>query len=333
MASSEVRTDTEKPATEPAVPAAATRRPLLTAMSVLVAGLFGIWVIGQCVFDLTWYTALCFYIPSPVVGAALLLQSSWLLGRQRQRSAAVFALLAAFPLGFTVLVENQWAAPRNTAETENLPHMRLVHWNTWYGERGWDPVMDRLRSLKADIYVLSESARGYDVEAAAKSFGPEFHVLRFEDMAVFARGELVVHERLPIGRHGWARLIDWKSPAGLMRILAVDFPSHPRTHRAPLLAELRRQIEQWQPDFVVGDMNAPRRSPGLRDLPAGYRHTYLSSGSGWSYTWPVICPLWAIDQCIAGRRVHPLHYELQSTTVSDHRLQLCDFAFATDEKP
>lgn len=304
------------------------RRPFLAMMTVLAAGLFLVWGIGQCLRDFTWYTALCFYVPSPFVGVAMLLQCGWLRWRHRSRTAAILLLLALFPLGFVALSENQWSAPQRAAPEAGQPRLRIVHWNTWYAQRGWEPVLQRLEALQADIYILSEAPRGFNLESAARTLGPAYVARRFEDMAVFARGDINVHERHSIGRHGWSRLLDWNSPGGLLRILAVDFPSHPRTHRAPLLQELRRQMERLQPDLVVGDLNAPRCSPGLRELPAGYQHAYVAAGSGWSYSWPVICPLWAIDQCIAGPRITPLHYELQSTLSSDHRLQLCDFAFA-----
>lgn len=307
-------------------PAADRRRPILVGWAWILILAFALWSAGQVLRDLTWYTALCFYIPSPLMAFALLWQSIWLHRRDRKRLAGVLVVLALFPLAFSAVIENQWVATPPPAAAENLPHVRLVHWNVWYARRGWEPILQRLAGLHADIYVLSEAPKSLDVSAVVAALGPEYTVQRFEDMAILARGELHVHERRPIGRHGWGRLVDWNSSAGPLRLLAADFPSHPRTHRARLLAELERQIVQQQPDMVVGDFNAPRRSPGLMTLPEGYRHAYLTAGSGWSYTWPVFCPLWAIDQCIAGPRAIPLHYELQSTLLSDHRLQVCDFA-------
>jgi endonuclease/exonuclease/phosphatase (EEP) superfamily protein YafD len=301
------------------------RRPILVGGAWILILAFVLWSVGQVLRDVTWYTALCFYIPSPLLAFALLWQTCWLMRCNRKRLAGVLGVLALFPLSFTVAIENQWAAPAAPTVAADLPRLRLVHWNVWYARRGWEPILRQLAELHADIYVLSEAPRTLDVSEAVAALGPDFTVQRFEDMAILARGELHVHERRPIGRHGWGRLVDWDSPAGRFRLLTADFPSHPRTHRAPLLAELERQIVQQQPDMIVGDFNAPRRSPGLMKLPDGYRHAYLTAGSGWSYTWPIFCPLWAIDQCIAGPRATPLHYELQSTSLSDHRLQVCDF--------
>lgn len=75
----------------------------------------------------------------------------------------------------------------------------------------------------------------------------------------------------------------------------------------------------------VGDFNAPRRSLAFSQLPTGFRHAYDAAGAGWSYTWPVPVSFLAIDQCIIGPRLKLVHYELQSTWMSDHRLQVVDF--------
>src|SRR5262249_21619073 len=102
-------------------------------------------------------------------------------------------------------------------------------------------------------------------------------------------------------------------------------PSSLAIERAPLLARVRGLIEEGRPDLVVGDFNAPRRSLGLSELPDGYAHAYDAAGTGWSYSWPVPIPLWAIDQCVVGPRVEALRYDLRSTAASDHRLQRLEF--------
>lgn len=326
------------PPNEAAAPLAgpSPQRPLLRriAGSVLFFGWI-LWCYGQVRRDETWLTALCFYIPSPLLAAGLMGQAIWEWRARSRRLASFWCLLAGFPLLFTCYLENQWEPPPRSSlrGTSSPQQARLVHWNVWYARRGWPAVAAHLRNLQAQIYVLSEAPRELDLPAEARRFGPNFTGLRFEDMVIFANGTVAVHERLGIGRHGWGRIVEWQPPAepqgnpAAVRLLAVDFPSHPRTHRAPLLAELRTLIEEHRPDLVVGDLNSPRRSPGLQNLPAGYRHAYEEAGAGWSYTWPVFCPVWAIDQCLLGPGFQAVHYELQSTVNSDHRLQVCDFEY------
>jgi len=95
--------------------------------------------------------------------------------------------------------------------------------------------------------------------------------------------------------------------------------------RDPLLRRMRALMESERPDLVAGDFNAPRRSRALWPLPPGYSHAYLAAGRGWSYTWPVPCPLYALDQCIVSSAIRPLRYDLAADPASDHRIQLMEF--------
>jgi len=97
--------------------------------------------------------------------------------------------------------------------------------------------------------------------------------------------------------------------------------------RDPVLREINALIEQHQPDLVIGDFNAPRRSWGLSQLPDGYRHAFDTVGRGCGYTWPSFAPMLAIDQCVTGPRIAPVNYELRTTLASDHRLQVFDGAW------
>jgi endonuclease/exonuclease/phosphatase family metal-dependent hydrolase len=93
-----------------------------------------------------------------------------------------------------------------------------------------------------------------------------------------------------------------------------------------LLRRVTDVVVECRPDIIVGDFNAPRRSRALCPLPEGFSHAYDDAGCGWSYTWPVPCPVLAIDQCITGSRVKALKYDLGVSRHSDHRMQILDFA-------
>jgi endonuclease/exonuclease/phosphatase (EEP) superfamily protein YafD len=145
-------------------------------------------------------------------------------------------------------------------------------------------------------------------------------------MAAFARGTLRSDGWLVRSREARSLLLEWDGPACPLKFLAADFTSRLEVHRDPQMRRLVAWIADLRPDLVAGDFNAPRRSLALSRLPPGYRHAYESAGSGWSYTWPVPVPVYAIDQWIHGPEVTPLDYRLESTTASDHRLQVFDFA-------
>jgi len=107
----------------------------------------------------------------------------------------------------------------------------------------------------------------------------------------------------------------------------VNVISSPRVPRDPLLQRIVAMIESHDPDLVLGDFNSPRRSRALARLPAGFRHAYDASGTGWSSTWPARLPLLAIDQTIVGPRLAVRGYRLQTTRISDHRLQVTELDF------
>jgi vancomycin resistance protein VanJ len=298
------------------------RRTLARAGWLVPPVIFLVWLIGQFLRDRWWLSGLCFYFPS-FVAAATLAAMSVMAWRWRTRRVAVVALLLSLaPMLCVGLVENQWRKPpaANTRE-----QFRLVHWNVFYGGLGWSGVRANLRDADADFYLLSEVPGSEPLEAFLEDLGPEFVGEHLASMAVLARGEVRV-ERVP-SRSGrvTAFHIHWNCDGEAMSILAVDLPSSLVIARDPLLKEVRDIMVKTRPDIVVGDFNAPRRSEALADFPPGYRHAYDEVGAGWSYTWPVPAPLWAIDQCIVGPRVAPVDYQLRSTTASDHRMQVLTF--------
>lgn len=285
-----------------------------------VAG-FCAWVIGQLWRDSCWLTGICFYLPSPLLAGALAVAGlvAW---RSARRWALLLLLLASGPLAFVANVENRWTSPR-VEPGEGTPR-RLVHWNVFDGQLGWAGILARLQDCHADAYVLSEVTGDLDLTDAAASFGPGYTSLRLGNLAMIARGSLTERQQRSQGA-GKACLVDWQLGGDRWSVLIVDLPSSIWIARRPLLEWIVGTIAELQPDLIVGDFNAPRRSAALSELPAGYRHAYDLAGAGWSSTWPVPAPAWAIDQCIVSARLQPLRYELHSTAVSDHRLQVLDF--------
>jgi vancomycin resistance protein VanJ len=197
------------------------------------------------------------------------------------------------------------------------------------GRLGWESVVDRIRALDPDIVILSEVPGTRNADELGTAFGPDFRAVKMSSVKVAARGKVALGKDKMRGP-GKSYLVHVQLRQGALSILVVDLPSDPLRPRAPGLRTVVEEMEQYDPDLVVGDFNAPRDSNRLSNLPAGFRHAYWEIGSGWSYTWPVPLPLWALDQCIVGRRVRPLHYELDATLLSDHRMQILDFRFGDD---
>jgi len=282
------------------------------------------WAVGQHVRDEFWLSALCFYLPSPLV-AILLLGIAGAAARWGCRRTAVAAALWALAPALSVaVIENHWTSPAPPKSTGCS--LRLVHWNVARGRLGPTRVTDRLAATEADAYVVSEASGVQALLAFAHRLGGEFTLVRIWGLAFLARGKLGIKQNLRLAGGGHAHTFLWLPPTGPpLKLLVVDLSSSVLAHRDPLLRRLRELIAAERPDIVVGDLNAPRRSLALASLPVGYHHAYDAAGSGWSYTWPAPFPLWAIDQCILGPRVRATRYTLRSTTASDHRMQILDF--------
>lgn len=286
------------------------------------AGLFGLWLVGQVFRDWRRITGLCFLVPTLWVLVGLLLIAVFArLSRCRRAAwgAVIFALPPAFGLLF---VENQWVRPAVPAATG--PRLRLVYWNMCSLKGAPAEKARRLKALDADACVLTDYTRLEEIQGI---LGPEYSLYQVSMLAVFARGRVELEraeER--IRRRGY--LVHWESKAGPVHLFMVDLPTQPIYDVNPLLNEVREHISLLEPDFVVGDFNVSRRTRALSSLPKGYSHAYYRAGAGWSSTWPVPFPLWDIDQCILGPRIQPLRYSLLSTRLSDHRIQVLDFAVA-----
>ncbi|MBL8799434.1 MAG: endonuclease/exonuclease/phosphatase family protein [Planctomycetia bacterium] len=279
------------------------------------------WIVGQIWRDASWLTGLCFYLPSPLLAVSLLFAAAF-AWRSARRWALGLLVLACGPLAFVALIENRWTQP--PVELGEGTPRRLVHWNVFDGKLGWERILTQLEAQRADAYVLSEVTGDLDFSAAAATLGSGFTSLRQGSLAIIARGTLT--ERVERDHDaGQAWLVDWQLGNSRFSVLVVDLPSSIWIARRPLLEWVIGLVSEFQPDLVVGDFNAPRRSNALAKLPAGYRHAYDLAGSGWSYTWPVPAPCRAIDQCLVSPRLQPFSYELRSTAASDHRMQIFDF--------
>lgn len=282
-----------------------------------------LWLVGQIVRDATWATSLLFYVPSPFVALLLLALGIHLAFRKKTASFLLFFLLAVVPVCFVIGPENRWS--REEAAPTSGESLRLVHWNVCYGKLGWSGVGAALRQSPADIYVLSESVWQNDIRLIPIRLGEGFEVREAFGMVIASRGRVV--DLKEHGKKDGVRVFSalWHRDGHRIKLLVVDLVSDPFCPRDPRLRHVIDLIRKEDPDIVVGDFNAPRRSLALSSLPRDYFHAYDVAGKGWGYTWPTFFPIFAIDQCIVGPRVIPLRYDLESSWHSDHRMQVLEF--------
>lgn len=301
------------------------RRPRDSHFSAITVGgvtVFSIWGIGQIFKDAYWSTGLCFYVPTLVIGVFLLLFFAYYL-LLRSRLAFLFALLLMPPAFLLAFVENRFLprnAPEPTAQT-----LRLVHWNVLYAKFGLAGVLQQLAAENADIVVITDVPSGMSLRGVQQHMGASYQVTQKAGMAIFCRGSVYPGDVLtPKGPLTVVQVV-CRLKGTDFSIFAVNMHSSIWIPRNRYLKELMRLMINHQPDFVVGDMNAPRRSAALNPLPAGFRHAFDLAGSGWGYTWPEPRPLYAIDQCLVNSSIEALDYRLRATRLSFHRMQILDF--------
>lgn len=321
----------------------------LSIVSVLLAA---VWAIGEILRDRNWWMGLMFYFPTPVLVAWLLF--AIVICRTRRRLH--FILLIA-PLLMLLGVENQWIRPNRTstiamksksdesaASTDSgsltaalsdatIPQRkggpypkRLIHWNVGRGAMGWKKQWRHIEHLNPDIIVISEIPEPFE---PATMTG--FDVLTVHGMAVACHGSMTTSRTLVRGGALNAYHVTCQLSEGPFELMVADMTSHVTVQRDLYLRPFVTLLAERKIDVSVGDFNAPRRSLAFCDLPAGFQHSYIEAGAGWSYTWPVPVPCLAIDQCINGPRARPIRYELQSTLLSDHRLQILDFEWQPED--
>ena len=196
--------------------------------------------------------------------------------------------LTLLPLGVLVFVENHFWAVRPPLTPGSV---RLVHWNV--GGRLSPNAQNVLLSQRAQVYVLSEIPDAKSVDEIRAALGSDYRSIVFGNLAVITVGDVRASGWLINRRRMRAQVVTWRRVGEDIPLLVVDLPSEIDIPRDPLLREINKLIERHQPDLVVGDFNAPRRSRALCELPNGYSHSYDTAGAGWSYTWPVPVPMYA----------------------------------------
>jgi vancomycin resistance protein VanJ len=305
----------------------------LLTMAVVV-----VWITGQILRDRNWWTGLMFYVPTPALVTWLLLL--FVCSRTGRRA---YAALMILPLISLLTIENHWmrrtlpspvfAPTASRQDSHSSPvateytSQRLIHWNLARGAMGWKKQWQHITNLHPDIIVLSEIPEPFDPSELNG-----FDVLVIDEMAVACHGPMIRSGPLVTGGALKAYHVTCKLATGPLELMIADMSSNLSLPRNRYLQPFVSLLAERKIDVSVGDFNAPRRSLAFSHLPDGFHHAYDVSGAGWSYTWPVPIPFLAIDQCITGPRVNPVQYTLDSTMLSDHRLQLLEFRIPHSEK-
>lgn len=267
-------------------------------------------------------------MPTVCVALPCLLAALGATLRRNHRRATVYLLLAILPTTLLLFVENRlWLRGERSNDT-----IRIVHWNIARGRNGLDAVAGLLSRKRADIIVLSDLPETFDKQAFIADVLSGAQSVLLGGMLILSRDGLGDITRPEKDSDLIITGVTCRAKGRSVRLFAADLNAALSMPRYPRLRRVADAMRKHQPDVVVGDFNALRRSWCIARSP-GYRHAYNVAGSGWSGTWPVALPLWAIDQCIVGDRARAVRYDLVSTPCSDHRMQVLDFTLIPETDP
>jgi endonuclease/exonuclease/phosphatase (EEP) superfamily protein YafD len=300
-------------------------------VGVIVAPLLGRWL-GESFF----LCELLSHFPVQYAGIAGLLVAFW-LGRSRWKMASV-ALLGLL-LNVFLCIDPFLTTPPPLITRQ--PDLRVFHANVLYTRADYRPLIDTIRRLKPDFFVLQEmTPDGYRAVSALRNEYP------YQD-SIWAKNTcfIVVGSRTPFTTDSNAvvsqRVMVLTStvrgkPVSLLTV-------HPRTPILPSwFAQRNRQLafvaetlsRLKRPAILIGDLNISVYSPVFKRAFLNPQLTTLPIEAcrtpfGWQPTWPTFLPLFSIpiDHAFVNTGYRTANFRTLSTPDSDHRAICVDLVY------
>ena len=273
------------------------------------------WPWTQWIWWFPWlgYAAACF----PAAAIAVFDRRP---GGRRLRAAA---LLAGPVIAACGIFRDVGFTPRPVAGPSTL---RIVQWNApWPDTEAAAGPSGTIADRDADLVVISNPWRFFRTRAEAWS-DRGYDLVQTGVFAFASR--LPVLEARPLPSPPGSALailrIDARSTWGRpLTVLAVDFPSAPRSSRmefASRFAGILANLRLPPIDAVVGDFNITRGSDSLVRAFPRHRDAFSEAGSGWGASFEEPRPLFHIDLFLAGPEVQVAWCRLWSVGLR-HRAQ------------
>ncbi len=260
------------------------------------------------------------YYATPVIalaGIAGLIAMLFLFRRRRGRAlASVCAALGCLIWWYLTAC----ASHSGTAGDKGL---RILVWNTADHAMQRSGIISQIQRADPDIIALNEFGPGTDEELRllrAAFPGYECSDVYF-GMILLVRGHLtriVDGELGPRGkyRHAVVRIEDQS-----LDIIQPEIKSNPFRSRATAwqrLSEVAGPLLD-RPSMILGDTNTPIDSVHLGWVRERFVNAFEQAGNGHHATWPVPCPVLAIDHAWVSQHFRVTRCELPWTWYSDHR--------------
>lgn len=284
----------------------------------LAAGLLVALVLRLTVADRWPVVSMLFYAtPWPVLTLGWWL--AVVLFPRRSQARRYAALVGLACLATTLGSQWTWNAP---TRADNEPGLEIVFWNVARGQRGWNNLFDELRQSKADLIALCESDSQLLTGEDWRATFPDRYVYRQPAGLTWISRHPADVQPLPWapGLIGGSELI-LQREGQPVRILLLDVAGAPYLWRKPAWTQLGKWLDERrdEPTVLVGDLNTPDDSVWTELCRRSARPVFRSHGRGYAPTWPLPCPVLALDQAWATERVDVISCDLGWSSLSDHR--------------
>lgn len=241
------------------------------------------------------------------------------LSPRRSQARRWSSLLAIACLAATLGSQWVWNGP---AAARDEPGLEILFWNVARGQHGWNNLFDELRESKADVIALCESdSRLLSGEDWRATF-PDRYLYRQPGGLMWISRRPAEVKPLPWapGMIGGTELI-LTQEGQPVRLLLIDLAGAPYLSRKPGWTQLGKFLEERrnEPTVLVGDLNTPDDSVWTGLCRKWGRPAFRSHGRGYAPTWPLPCPVLALDQAWVTDRVEVQSCTLGWSPLSDHR--------------
>lgn len=187
-----------------------------------------------------------------------------------------------------------------------------------------DKALQLLTDLEAEVLIIFNGSY-LRLSSQWKAFEDRFnHEARSAMVMVLSDHEILEVRPILVNRGSLILRIRVRHLGEERTIWGVDLPSSPRLSRSDLFASLRAQLNemnQADPDLLLGDFNVPRGSRSLKRAFPDFRNAFAEAGSGWHGTWPREVPLWDLDQVLVGPGLAAVRYEVVTPPIGMHCIQ------------
>jgi len=276
------------------------------------------------------------WIPIPIVLAVVLVGVGLLLVARVLGGSGVARIGLVVGVLLLLVVTGEHLGTRWGTAKACADPVRIVHWNaTSPATENAASQRSELATLPWDVLIVSNDATLFGRWFAHRwedGPGGEDRIVRRAGPFALVTDHRVLESRLAIASGGiWLGIFRVELPVEGARaetrelvVHVLDLPSDPDIPRGPLLADLRRRLDDLQlpePDLVMGDLNLDAGSGALATAYPDLIPAFERAGAGYAASYPRRWPLWQTDQTLVAADLQVCRYRFLDLGFGTHRAQ------------